>query len=78
MKSAAFKSGFAILDVRSGRQALAKRIAAGEKVRVRIDLVLDAAEHEDGISIEFSGAVLSVKQFKSPARAGGKRKARRS
>ncbi|WP_454629637.1 hypothetical protein [Bradyrhizobium cenepequi] len=69
MKSAPFKSGFAILDVQSGRSKLARRIAAGEKVRVRVDLVLDTQHsRDDGISIEFSGAVRSVKQFKQAAR----------
>lgn len=76
MKDAPFKSGFAILDVKSGRAALAKRIGAGEKVRVRIDMVLDTRHsRDDGISIEFSGQVSSVKQFKAPARP---RKGRRA
>lgn len=70
MKTAPFTSGFAVLDVRSGRAALAKRIAAGQRVRVRVDLVLDTQHsRDDGISIEFSGQVQSVKQFKAPARA---------
>lgn len=75
MKDASFTSRFAVLDVRSGRSALAKRIAAGETVRVRVDLVLNYQHsNDDGISAEFSGRVESVKQFKAPARA---RKVRR-
>ncbi|UPT99321.1 hypothetical protein J4G48_0015255 [Bradyrhizobium barranii subsp. apii] len=76
MQNAPFTSRFAILGVRTGRAALAKRIAAGEAVRVRVDLVLDQRQSpDDGTSIEFSGCVESVKQFKAPARA---RKGRRS
>lgn len=70
MKDATFKSSFAVLDVKSGRKALAARIAAGEKVRVRIDMVLDTQHSgDDGTSIEFTGHVSSVKQFKAPLRA---------
>jgi hypothetical protein len=76
MKDAPFKSDFAILDVKSGRAALAKRIGRGEKVRVRIDVVLDTQHSgDDGVSIEFSGNVSSVTQFKAPGRA---RKGRRA
>jgi hypothetical protein len=76
MKSAPFKSTFAILDVKGGRDALARRLKAGEKVRVRVDMVLDSAlSRDDGVSIEFGGAVQSVKQFKAPARG---RKGRRA
>lgn len=65
MQDAPFKSDFAILDVKKGRQALAKKIAAGGKVRVRIDMVIDCQHcRDDGTSIEFSGDVLSVKQFR--------------
>ncbi|MCK1577863.1 hypothetical protein [Bradyrhizobium sp. 174] len=75
MKTAPFTSRFAILDVRSGRAALAKRIAAGEAVRVRVDLVLGSQHSkDDGISTEFSGRVESVKMFKAP----GKIRRRRS
>jgi hypothetical protein len=65
MQDAPFKSDFALLDVKKGRQALAKKIAAGGKVRVRIDMVIDCQYgSDDGTSIEFSGEVLSVKQFR--------------
>jgi hypothetical protein len=65
MQDAPFKSDFALLDVKKGRQALAKKIDAGGKVRVRIDMVIDCRHgSDDGTSIEFSGEVLSVKQFR--------------
>ena len=65
MQDAPFKSDFALLDVKKGRQALAKKIAAGGKVRVRIDMVIDTQHgSDDGTSIEFCGDVLSVKQFR--------------
>jgi hypothetical protein len=77
MKKTPFVSGFAILDVKSGRAALAKRIAAGEKVRVRIDIVINTPHgQDDGISIEFRGNVASVKPFKAPA-PSAKRKGRK-
>lgn len=76
MKSAPFKSDFAILDVKTGRKALAKRIAKGEKVRVLIDMVIECQHgSDDGVSIEFNGEVQSVRQFarveKPRARKGG-------
>jgi hypothetical protein len=76
MKPAPFKSDFAILDVKAGRKALAKRMARGEKVRVLIDMVIDRQHgNDDGVSIEFNGTVQSVKQFKRierpRARKGG-------
>lgn len=65
MQDAPFKSNFAILDVKKGRAALAKKIAAGGKVRVRIDMEINAQwGDDDGTSIEFSGDVLSIKQFR--------------
>lgn len=78
MKPAPFKSDFAILDVKAGRKALAKRMARGEKVRVLIDMVIEQQHgNDDGVSIEFSGTVQSVKQFqrveKPRARKGGAR-----
>jgi len=77
MKDAAFRSDFAILDVKGGSAALASMIEAGERVRVRVDLVLDTVHsRDDGTSIEFSGCVQSVKQFKAPARRGAKRRHR--
>jgi len=66
MQDADFKSDFALIDVKKGRSALAKKIAAGGKVRVRIDAVIDSQwGRDDGTSIEFCANVLSVKQFKS-------------
>lgn len=64
MKDAPFKSTFALLDVKQGRHALAKKIEAGERVRVLVDLEINTKwSQDDGISIEFSGDVLSIKQF---------------
>ena len=77
MNDAKFKSSFAILDVKSGREALERRVAAGERVRVRVDLVLDTVHsRNDGVSTEFSGAVQAVKEFKAagrPAKRGVRR-----
>jgi len=65
MQTAPFKPDFAILDVKAGRAALAKKLAAGKKVRVRIDMVIEAQHgSDDGVSIEFNGSVQSVKLFK--------------
>lgn len=65
MQTAPFKTDFAILDVKAGRAALAKKLAAGKKVRVRIDMVIEAQHgSDDGVSIEFNGSVQSVKLFK--------------
>lgn len=64
MQPAPFKSDFAILDVKAGRKALAKRIARGEQVRVLIDMVIECQHgNDDGVSIEFNGHVQSVRQF---------------
>ena len=66
MQDAPFKSTFALLDVKKGRKALAEKIKAGGKVRVRTDMEINRQwGSDDGVSIEFSGDVLSVKQFKS-------------
>jgi hypothetical protein len=65
MQDAPFKSTFAILDVKKGRAALAKKIAAGGKVRIRVDMLINSQwGDDDGVSIEFAGDVLSVKQFR--------------
>jgi len=65
MQPAPFKSDFAILDVKTGRKALAKRIAKGGKVRVLIDMLIEGqSSPDDGVSIEFNGEVQSVKQFR--------------
>lgn len=74
MKPAPFKSDFAILDVKSGRKALAKRMARGEKVRVLIDMVIEQQHgNDDGVSIEFSGTVQSVKQFQRVEKPRGRK-----
>lgn len=63
MKPAAFKSEFALLDVKTGRNALVKRLQKGP-VKVRVDMLIGyAAGHDDGTSIEFSCHVLSVKEM---------------
>lgn len=66
MKAAPFKSDFALLDVKTGRAALLKRLKqAGKPVRVRIDATVDYDwGNDDGVSIEFACTVLSVKEFK--------------
>lgn len=57
----AIKSDFAILDVKGGRAELARRIAHGAKVCVRIEMLIDNQHgRDDGTSIEFSGKVLSL------------------
>lgn len=62
----AFKSDFAILDVKAGRAALTKRIEGGSKVRVLIEAVIDTVYgHDDGVSREFNCIVTSVKEVQS-------------
>lgn len=62
MQDAPFHSDFAILDVKSGKAKLAKQINGGARVRVLVEMVLDRQHgSDDGVSIEFSGEVLSVK-----------------
>jgi len=59
-----FKSGFALLDVNTGRKALAKHIERGNKVRLRVDLVIDYVwGGDDGTSQEFACTVKAVKQL---------------
>lgn len=56
-------SDFLILDVKSGRKALAKHIAKGGKIRLTIDVELDTQHSgDDGVSIEFSGTVLDMRE----------------
>lgn len=65
MQDAPFKSDFAIIDIKKGRQALAKKIAAGAKVRVRVDMLIDQQYgNDDGTSIAFYCDILSIKQFR--------------
>lgn len=57
-----FKSNYAILDVKKGRAALARKIVKGEKIKVYVEMILDTqSSHDDGTSIEFSGEVISLK-----------------
>lgn len=61
-----FTSGFALLDVTEGRQALHKRLRAGEKVRVMIVAYMDdplAVGHDDGVSREFSLNIEQVREI---------------
>lgn len=63
-KLPAFKtSGYAALDVTTGRKALEKYLAKVGKVGATIDVVLNyASSRDDGVSIEF---VCSVKALKN-------------
>jgi hypothetical protein len=65
MKTAPFKSTFALLDVMQGRAALEKRLAkAGKPLRVLVEMTINYAHgSDDGTSIEFSCSVLSVKEY---------------
>lgn len=64
MRPTAFKSDFAILDVKQGRAALTKRIEAGNKVRVLIEADIDTVYgHDDGVSREFNCIVTSIKEI---------------
>lgn len=61
---APFKSTFMLLDVKRGRQALARKIRAGGTVDVWIKATIEGAGgvgRDDGTSIEFAAAVHSVK-----------------
>lgn len=71
MRAAPFKSDFAILDVKKGRAALAKRLkqfspfVPVKPIRVRVDMTIDRVHGaDDGVSQEFSCTVLSVKEFR--------------
>lgn len=66
MKTASFKSNFALLDVMAGRRALAKRFegAKRKKLRVQVEMTIDYVwGGDDGISQEFACTVHSVKEF---------------
>lgn len=59
-----FKSDFLLLDVKRGRQALARKVKAGGKVDVWIKATIEGAGgvgRDNGTSIEFSATVRSVK-----------------
>jgi len=61
---APFKSDFMLLDVKRGRRALARKIAAGGKVDVWIKATIEGASgvgRDDGTSIEFAATVRTVK-----------------
>lgn len=63
MKTASFKSNYALIDVKHGRVSLLKKIKKGP-VKIRVDMLLTEQHgNDDGASIEFSGEVLSVKEF---------------
>lgn len=63
MRTAPFKSDYALLDVKRGRAALLKRLKTGP-VRIRVDMTVDYAYgRDDGTSIEFCCTVTSVKEF---------------
>jgi hypothetical protein len=58
-----FKSDFALLDVKTGRAALARRIAKGEEIPVTIrGTIIGVWGNDDGTSIEFQMDVASVKE----------------
>jgi hypothetical protein len=64
MKTAPFKSDFALLDVKTGRAALEKRLTKSGPFKVRVDMMIDYAHgDDDGVSQEFSCTTLSVKEF---------------
>jgi hypothetical protein len=67
MKNAAFKSDFAILDVKGGRAALKRRIHIRGPELVRVDLVLNTVI-DNITSARFSDAVQAVKEFKTTDR----------
>lgn len=64
MKTAPFKSDFALLDVKNGRNALVKRVTKSGPIRVRVDMTIDYQwGGDDGTSIEFAGTVHSVEEY---------------
>lgn len=65
-----FKSDFMLLDVKRGRQALARKIQGGGKVTVWIKATIEGVGgvgNDDGTSIEFAATVHSVKVSKRRA-----------
>jgi hypothetical protein len=59
-----YKSDFLLLDVKRGRQALARKIKAGGKVTFWIKATVEHAGgvgNDDGTSIEFGATVHSLK-----------------
>ena len=65
MKVPKLKSGFAFLDVKSGRQGLKKLVETGQRVPVTIKGYIGVpVSGDDGESIEFGVEVESVKTGK--------------
>lgn len=59
-------SGFAILDVTTGRKALAKYTDKGGKVRATIDVIIDyVGSNDDGTSVEFVCSVATLKNVRA-------------
>lgn len=61
-----FQSGQVVIDVTEGRRELAKRIKAGEKVRVQIIATIEGSwgvGRDDGVSIEFAAAVETIREL---------------
>jgi len=57
------KSGYLNLDVTDGREKLAKRLARGERPRVRIEGYVDCEfEHDDGTSQQFCVVVTRLEE----------------
>jgi hypothetical protein len=64
MKTAPFKSDFAILDVKQGRAALERRVQKHGPIRVRVEMTINYTwGNDDGISTEFSCTTISVKEY---------------
>lgn len=64
MKPAPFKSDFALLDVKTGRAALERRLKKSGPIPVRVYATIDYAHgSDDGTSIEFTCTVKSVEEF---------------
>jgi len=54
-------SDFVIVDIKRGRKALARKIEAGKRFRVVVEVELDTQHGwDDGTSIEFSGKVINA------------------
>ena len=59
------KSKLAILDVTTGRNALLKRVNAGERIPIIIrGTITSAWGHDDGISREFTVEVTDLSESK--------------
>lgn len=61
------KSDFAKIDILTGRGEMKRRLKAGERVVLNIQVRLDndpTSWNDDGVSTEFSAVVLSLKEIK--------------